>query len=70
MHNLALEPDKNRVLILRMNGLLNDLIAKGTELEKWVEMASVYFSHLGPLLRDGHVSQAREVADLVQMRLG
>jgi arylsulfatase len=28
MHNLALEPDKNRALILRMNELLNDLIAK------------------------------------------
>jgi arylsulfatase len=28
MRNLALEPEKNRVLILRMNGLLNDLIAK------------------------------------------
>jgi arylsulfatase len=28
MHNLALEPDKNRALILRMNEVLNDLIAK------------------------------------------
>jgi arylsulfatase len=28
MHNLAVEPDKNRETILRMNGLLNDLIAK------------------------------------------
>jgi arylsulfatase len=28
MHNLALEPDKNREIILRMNGLLNDLIAR------------------------------------------
>jgi arylsulfatase len=27
-HNLALEPDINRALILRMNELLNDLIAK------------------------------------------
>jgi arylsulfatase A-like enzyme len=27
MHNLAAEPEKNRSLILRMNGLLNDLIA-------------------------------------------
>jgi arylsulfatase len=27
-HNLALEPDKNRALILRMNELLNDLISK------------------------------------------
>ena len=28
MHNLALEPEKNRETILRMNELLNDLIAK------------------------------------------
>ena len=28
MHNLALEPEKNRETILRMNALLNDLIAK------------------------------------------
>jgi len=27
-HNLALEPDNNRALILRMNELQNDLIAK------------------------------------------
>jgi arylsulfatase len=28
MHNLALEPEKNRKTILRMNKLLNDLLAK------------------------------------------
>ena len=28
MHNLAVEPEKNRATILRMNGLLNDLMAK------------------------------------------
>jgi hypothetical protein len=28
MHNLALEPEQNRSTILRMNHLLNDLIAK------------------------------------------
>ena len=28
MHNLALEPEQNRATILRMNELLNDLIAK------------------------------------------
>jgi arylsulfatase len=28
MHNLAVEPEKNRETILRMNQLLNDLIAK------------------------------------------
>ena len=43
---------------------------KGTEVEKWLEMASVYFSHVGPLLRDGHVGEAKGVASLVQLRLG
>ena len=28
MRNLALDPDKNQATILRMNELLNDLIAK------------------------------------------
>ncbi len=28
MHNLALEPEKNEATILRMNALLNELIAK------------------------------------------
>ena len=28
MHNLAVEREKNRATILRMNGLLNDLMAK------------------------------------------
>ena len=28
MHNLAVEPEKNRETILRMNDLLNDMIAK------------------------------------------
>ena len=28
MHNLAVEPEKNRETILKMNKLLNDLIAK------------------------------------------
>jgi arylsulfatase len=28
MHNLAIEPEKNRATILRMNGLLNELMAK------------------------------------------
>jgi hypothetical protein len=65
-------------LLAEVNSLMLDMrkakipapfAPKGTELEKWLEMASVYFSHVGPLLRDGHVSQAREVAELVQMRL-
>jgi hypothetical protein len=28
MHNLAVEPEKNRETLLRMNSLLNELIAK------------------------------------------
>jgi hypothetical protein len=28
MHNMALAPGENRATILRMNGLLNDLMAK------------------------------------------
>jgi hypothetical protein len=28
MHNLAVEPEKNEATILRMNELLNDLLAK------------------------------------------
>ncbi|MGB8910012.1 MAG: hypothetical protein WCC84_14800 [Candidatus Cybelea sp.] len=28
VHNLALDPDGNHALILRMNALLNDLMAK------------------------------------------
>ncbi|HEY6325454.1 MAG TPA: hypothetical protein VIW73_02920 [Candidatus Cybelea sp.] len=28
MHNLALEPEKNKDTILRMNGLLNELLTK------------------------------------------
>ena len=28
MHNLTLEPEKNQATILRMNGLLNELMAK------------------------------------------
>lgn len=55
---------------MRKAGIPVPFAPKGTELEKWLEMASVYFSHVGPQLRDGHLSQAREVADLVQMRLG
>ena len=55
---------------IRKAGIPVPFAPKGTELEKWLEMASVYFSHVGPLLRDGHLSQAKEIADLVQMRLG
>jgi len=57
------------MLDLRKAGIPVPFAPKGTEVEKWLEMASVYFSHVGPLLRDGHVRQARDVAELVQMRL-
>ena len=66
-------------LLAEVNALMLDLrraripvplAPKGTEVEKWLEMASVYFSHVGPLLRDGHVGEAKGVASLVQLRLG
>jgi hypothetical protein len=58
------------MLDLRKAGIPAPFAPKGTEVEKWLEMASVYCSHVGPLLRDGHIGQARGVAELVQMRLG
>jgi len=66
-------------LLAEVNSLMLDLrkaripvpfALKGTDVEKWLEMASVYYSHVGPLLRDGHLREARGVAELVQMRLG
>ena len=57
------------MLDLRKAGIPVPFAPKGTEVEKWLEMASVYFSHIGPLLRDGHLREARGVAELVQMRL-
>ena len=57
------------MLDLRNAGIPVPFAPKGTDVEKWLEMASV-FSHLGPLLRDGHVGEARGVAELVQIRLG
>ena len=56
------------MLDLRKAGIPVPFAPKGTEVEKWLEMASVYFSHVGPLLRDGHLREARGVAELVQMR--
>jgi hypothetical protein len=58
------------MLDLRKAGIPVPFAPKGTELEKWLEMASVYLSHIGPLLRDGHLGEARGVANLVQLRLG
>ena len=58
------------MLELRKAGIPVPFAPKGTDVEKWLEMASVYFSHVAPLLRDGHIGQARGVAELVQMRLG
>ena len=66
-------------LLAEVNSLMFDLgkagipvpfAPKGTDVGKWLEMASVYCSHVGPLLRDGHVREARGIAELVQMRLG
>ena len=39
------------MLDLRKAGIPVPFAPKGTEVEKWLEMASVYFSHIGPLLR-------------------
>ena len=58
------------MLDLRKAGIPVPFAPKGTEVEKWLEMASVYLSHLGPLLRDGHLGEAKGVANLVQLRLG
>jgi len=58
------------MLDLKKAGIPVPFAPKGTDVEKWLEMASVYFSHLGPFLRDGHVGEARGIAELVQMRLG
>jgi hypothetical protein len=57
-------------LDLRKAGIPVPFAPKGTDVEKWLEMASVYCSHVGPLLRDGHVGESRGVAELVQIRLG
>jgi hypothetical protein len=39
---------------LRKAGIPVPYAPKGTEVEKWLEMASVYCSHVEPLLRDGN----------------
>jgi hypothetical protein len=57
------------MLDLRKAGIPVPSAPKGTDVEKWLEMASMYCSHVGPLLRDGHAKEARGVAELVQMRL-
>jgi hypothetical protein len=57
------------MLDLRKAGIPVPFAPKGTDVEKWLEMASVYFSHVGPMLRDGHVGEARGIAELVQIRL-
>ena len=64
----SLLADVNSLMLdLRKSGIPVPFAPKGTEVEKWLEMASVYFSHIGPLLRDGHLREARRVAELVQM---
>lgn len=60
----SLLADVNSLMLdLRKSGIPVPFAPKGTEVEKWLEMASVYFSHIGPLLRDGHLREARRVAD-------
>jgi hypothetical protein len=54
---------------LRKVGIPVPFAPKGTDVDKWLEMASVYFSHVGPLLRDGHVREAKGMSELVQIRL-
>src|ERR1700730_5415120 len=54
---------------LRKAGIPVPFAPKGTDVDKWLEMASVYFSHVGPLLRDGHVREAKGMSELVQIRL-
>jgi hypothetical protein len=67
----SLLAEVNSVMLdLRKAGIPVPFAPKGTEVDKWLEMASVYLSHVGPLLRDGHAREAKGVAELVQMRLG
>ncbi len=54
---------------LRRVGIPVPVPPKGTDVDKWLEMAGVYYSHVGPLLRDGHIKETRDIAGLVQMRL-
>jgi hypothetical protein len=65
-------------LLAELNVLLLDLKdagipvpvpPKGTEVDRWLETAGVYLSHIGPLLRDGRIGKAKRIADLMQMRL-
>lgn len=66
-------------LLAEVNSLMVDLKRvgipvpvppKGTEVDKWLEMAGVYYGHVGVLLRDGHIQETKNIAGLVQMRLG
>ena len=46
----SLLADVNSLMLdLRQSGIPVPFAPKGTEVEKWLEMASVYFSHIGPL---------------------
>jgi hypothetical protein len=54
---------------LKRVGIAVPLPPKGTEVDKWLEMAGVYYGHVGPLLRDGHIKETEDIAGLVQMRL-
>jgi len=65
-------------LLGEVNSLMEDLKEagipvpvplKGTEVDRWLELAGVYFSHVGPLLRSARINKARRIAGPVQMRL-
>jgi hypothetical protein len=54
---------------LKEAGIPVPIPPKGTEVDKWVEMAGVYCSHVGQLLRNVRIGKAKRVAGLVQARL-
>jgi hypothetical protein len=57
------------VLDLKVAGIPVPIPPKGTEADRWVELAGTYLSHVGPLLRSGRIVKARGIAGPVQMRL-
>jgi hypothetical protein len=54
---------------LKEAGIPVPIPPKGTEVDKWVEMAGVYCSHVGQLLRNVRIGKAKRIAGLVQVRL-
>ena len=54
---------------LKEAGIPVPIPPKGTEVDKWVEMAGVYCSHVGQLLRNVRIGKAKRIAGPVQVRL-